>query len=288
MATVNDGNGGIALIVGGGPGISSSCARLFTQNGMRVAVAARTPDKPVLVALAAKFDVRNYTCDAADADAVSTLFDSVTADLGSPTLVVHNIDGRMADIFRKSITEADPDLVRQVMMNSAYSAFLVAQQAAKRMLAGPARRRRRRPAWHDHLHQRQRRDEGLSPERRLRDGLSGQVGFVGKHGARTHAARHSRCQRPHRRGDRLDASRWDTRASDGRDVGRRQHGRSRPHRGYVPAPAPTASLDLGIRSRAAAVGRELVTAGARTPTSAFPGTRFEQRTAGRWPACPAV
>ncbi len=38
----------VALIVGGGPGISSSCARLFAKEGMRVAVAARQPDKPVL------------------------------------------------------------------------------------------------------------------------------------------------------------------------------------------------------------------------------------------------
>ncbi|HLM12993.1 MAG TPA: oxidoreductase, partial [Reyranella sp.] len=36
----------VALIVGGGPGISSSCARLFAKEGMRVAVAARQPDKP--------------------------------------------------------------------------------------------------------------------------------------------------------------------------------------------------------------------------------------------------
>ena len=31
----------VALIVGGGPGISSSCARLFAESGMRVGVAAR-------------------------------------------------------------------------------------------------------------------------------------------------------------------------------------------------------------------------------------------------------
>jgi NAD(P)-dependent dehydrogenase (short-subunit alcohol dehydrogenase family) len=42
----------VALIVGGGPGISASCARLFTQQDMRVAVAARDTDKPVLKALA--------------------------------------------------------------------------------------------------------------------------------------------------------------------------------------------------------------------------------------------
>ncbi len=133
----NDRNGETALIVGGGPGISASCARLFSRDGMRVAVAARTPDKPVLVDLAERFGVKNYVCDAADPAAVAGLFETVTAELGNPTLVVHNIDGRMPAIFRKGLTEADPELVRETVMNSAYSAFLVAQQAARRMLDGP-------------------------------------------------------------------------------------------------------------------------------------------------------
>jgi len=133
----SEGSGEAALIVGGGPGISASCARLLSRNGMRVAVAARTPDKPVLVDLADRFGVKNYACDAADPEAVEGLFEAVTAELGSPTLVVHNIDGRMPAIFRKGITEADPELVRETVMNSAYSAFLVAQQAASRMLEGP-------------------------------------------------------------------------------------------------------------------------------------------------------
>src|SRR5437868_8346978 len=85
----------VAVIVGGGPGISSSCARLFADEGMRVAVAARTPDKPVLEALEKTHGVRRYACDASDAAAVQRLFDSVGRDLGSPTLVVHNIDGRV-------------------------------------------------------------------------------------------------------------------------------------------------------------------------------------------------
>ena len=48
---------------------------------------------------------------------------------------MHNIDGRTQDIFRKEITEADPSLVFDTIKNSAYSAFLVGQQAAKSMLA---------------------------------------------------------------------------------------------------------------------------------------------------------
>ena len=36
----------VALIVGGGPGISASCARLFANNDMRVAIAARKARHP--------------------------------------------------------------------------------------------------------------------------------------------------------------------------------------------------------------------------------------------------
>jgi NAD(P)-dependent dehydrogenase (short-subunit alcohol dehydrogenase family) len=55
-------------------------------------------------------------------------------DLGPPTLVVHNIDGRTLDIFRKPITDADPSLVLETLRNSAFSAFLVGQRAARLML----------------------------------------------------------------------------------------------------------------------------------------------------------
>ena len=90
----------VALIVGGGPGISSSCARLFAKNGMLVGVAARNPDKSVLENLEKTHGVRRYTCDASEPAAVELLFANVVRDLGVPTLVVHNIDGRVPGIFR--------------------------------------------------------------------------------------------------------------------------------------------------------------------------------------------
>lgn len=126
----------VAIIVGGGPGVSASCARLFASEGMKVAIAARTPDKPVLEALERDHGVARYACDAADADSVGKLFSDVERDLGSPRLVVHNIDGRVGDIFRKNITEADPALALATIQNSAFSAFLVGQAAARAMLAG--------------------------------------------------------------------------------------------------------------------------------------------------------
>jgi len=127
----------VALIVGGGPGISSSCARLFAKSGMRVGIAARNPDKSVLKHLEKSHGVGRYACDASDPAAVKLLFETAVGDLGPPTLVVHNIDGRVAGIFRKGITEADPGMALETIRNSAFSAFLVGQQAARFMLRNP-------------------------------------------------------------------------------------------------------------------------------------------------------
>jgi NAD(P)-dependent dehydrogenase (short-subunit alcohol dehydrogenase family) len=127
----------VALIIGGGPGVSSSCAKRFSREGMRVAVAARNPGKPVLVELEKDHDIVRLPCDAADAESVAALFAMVEEQLGAPHLVVHNIDGRFAEIFRKDITEAEPGHVAKVFENSAFSAFLVGQQAARCMLARP-------------------------------------------------------------------------------------------------------------------------------------------------------
>jgi NAD(P)-dependent dehydrogenase (short-subunit alcohol dehydrogenase family) len=125
---------GVALIVGGGSGISSSCARLFAQNGMQVGIAARNPEKAALLDLEKNYGVRRYACDASEPAAVELLFQKVVRDLGVPTLLVHNIDGRVPGIFRKGITEADPSMAFDTLRNSAFSAFLVGQQAARLML----------------------------------------------------------------------------------------------------------------------------------------------------------
>ena len=127
----------VALIVGGGPGISASCARLFSESGMRIAVAARSPDKAVLQALEGSHGVRRYACDASRAEEVDLLFRNVANDLGTPRLVVHNIDGRVPGIFRKGIADADPAMAFETFQNAAFSAFLVGQSAARLMRDNP-------------------------------------------------------------------------------------------------------------------------------------------------------
>ena len=204
----------VALIVGGGPGISSSCARLFADNGMRVAVAARNPDKPVLQALEKTHGVRRYACDASDPAAVELLFQNVVRDLGTPTLVVHNIDGRVPGIFRKGITEADPGMVLETLRNSAFSAFLVAQQAARLMRENKpnATARKERSSSRTQAPRLK-----ASRERRLCDGMPCQVRTRPEHGAGTDAAGHPRRQCADRRRDRLDAGRRHPRAPTGRE-----------------------------------------------------------------------
>ena len=64
-----------ALIVGTGPGLSASLARLFAQKGLKVAVAARQTDK--LAGLARETGAAIHACNAADPGQVAALFAAV-------------------------------------------------------------------------------------------------------------------------------------------------------------------------------------------------------------------
>src|ERR1700720_619502 len=117
-----------ALIVGAGEGLSASLARLLAREGIRVALAARKIEK--LGALCAETGARAFACDATDADEVERLFGLVEREIGSPDVVVYNASGRARGAF----TDLVPAEVAQAIAVSAFGGFLVAQQAAKRML----------------------------------------------------------------------------------------------------------------------------------------------------------
>src|SRR6185312_15326520 len=90
-----------ALIVGAGTGLSASLARLFAREGIRVALAARHTDK--LGALCKETGATAYPCDAS---------------------------GRT----RGALVDLIPADVSKAIAVSAFGGFLVAQQAARRML----------------------------------------------------------------------------------------------------------------------------------------------------------
>ena len=113
-----------ALIVGLGPGLSTSFARLLAAEGYQVALAARSTDRSRV--LAAELGGSAYACDAADPGQVAALFGAIP----EPELVLYNASRRV----RGGIADLDPDAVRQAIAVTAFGAFLVAQQAARRMV----------------------------------------------------------------------------------------------------------------------------------------------------------
>ena len=118
-----------ALIVGTGSGLSASLARLFAKAGMQVAVAARRADN--IAALAKETGGKAFACDATNREQVAKLFAGVEAAGGAPDVVVYNASYRTRGPF----VELDPVEVERALMVTAYGGFLVAQEAAKRMVA---------------------------------------------------------------------------------------------------------------------------------------------------------
>ena len=118
-----------AFIVGAGTGLSASLARLLRAEGLNIALAARNIRK--LDELAAETDALAIRADAADPASVAEAFAEVDARFGSPDLVVYNASGRV----RGPLIDLDPAEVHSSLEVSAYGGFLVAQHAARRMLA---------------------------------------------------------------------------------------------------------------------------------------------------------
>ena len=117
-----------ALVVGVGPGISASVARGLAAAGLKVGLAARNIDK--LAPLAAEIGAERFAVDATDPAAVAHLFETADTSIGEPDVVLYNPSARAPG----SVAEIDPEAVRKAMEISAFGAFLVVQQAARRMI----------------------------------------------------------------------------------------------------------------------------------------------------------
>ena len=114
-----------ALVVGVGQGSSASFARLLSPEGYRVALAERRSE--LAQALAPEMGGSAHVCDASDPERVAELF----AQVAEPEVVLCNPSVRV----RGPVAELDPEAVRKAIEVTAFGAFLVAQQAARRMLA---------------------------------------------------------------------------------------------------------------------------------------------------------
>jgi NAD(P)-dependent dehydrogenase (short-subunit alcohol dehydrogenase family) len=117
-----------ALIVGAGAGLSASLARLFIKEGMSVALAARSAEK--LAEFVNATGTKAYNCDVAKRDEVEALFAALDKADAAPDVVVYNPSYRV----RGPLVDLDPAEVEKTLAITAFGAFLVAQQAVRRML----------------------------------------------------------------------------------------------------------------------------------------------------------
>ncbi len=119
----------VVLIVGAGPGLSASLARLCTSKNMKVVLAARNIEK--LKDLKDQINAETLYCDCSNLESVKELFKKTDKLVGTPNLVVFNASYRPK---KTSITDLDPKEVQAAIQINCFGAYLVAKEAAKRMV----------------------------------------------------------------------------------------------------------------------------------------------------------
>ena len=116
-----------ALIVGAGSGISASFARVLAEAGYTVALASRSAGAR---AEGVPADLR-LACNAPDPVSVARMFSRLDAEFPPLDVVLYNPSYRT----RAPLTEIAPEEMRRSLDVTAFGAFLVGQEAARRMLA---------------------------------------------------------------------------------------------------------------------------------------------------------
>lgn len=123
----------LAVIVGVGSGLGGALSKRFAAAGHPVAMAARSTGQTRKYADEIEKSggrARGYAVDALEADALRQMFDDAEAAFGPVGVAIFNIGGR--DL--KGFLEYDAAEVEQTWRNGFLAAFLMAQEAARRML----------------------------------------------------------------------------------------------------------------------------------------------------------
>lgn len=119
------------LITGGAGGIGTATAARFLEEGARVAVLDRDPAACQRLRSALPDLAAAIAGDVTDPAAVAQAFDELQALFGGPDVVINNAGISL----RHDFVDITPEEWRQVIDVNLSGVFLVAQQAARRMLA---------------------------------------------------------------------------------------------------------------------------------------------------------
>lgn len=117
-----------ALIIGVGPDIGESLARMLRAAGVTVVIAARRVDR--LQPLAAEIGAIALPVDASQQADITRLFADAEAQIGAPEIVIYNASAYL----RGPIADLDAGEVEKALAVTALGAFYAVQQAAKRMI----------------------------------------------------------------------------------------------------------------------------------------------------------
>lgn len=122
----------VCLITGVGEGTGAALARRFAKGGYQVAMLARNRDR--LARLEKEIaDAKAYVCDTSDLEALVATVESVRAEMGVPSVLVHNA---VSATF-KTFLEADPeDLERNFRVNTTSLLYLARALAPDMVAAG--------------------------------------------------------------------------------------------------------------------------------------------------------
>ena len=120
----------VCLISGVGPGTGSALSRRFAAGGYRVAMLAR--DRERLQRLEGAIEsARGFVCDVSDEAAVNASFSAVKAELGAPSVVIHNAVGGGWGTF----LDIDPAMLEQNFRVNTMGLLYLARAAAPEMIA---------------------------------------------------------------------------------------------------------------------------------------------------------
>jgi len=120
------------LITGGASGIGAATARRFLDEGARVAVLDCNPQALSRIEKELPALENTIQADVSDADAVAHAFDELDERLGGPDVLINNAGISV----RSRFMDITPEQWRHVLDVNLTGVFFVAQQAARRMLAG--------------------------------------------------------------------------------------------------------------------------------------------------------
>jgi NAD(P)-dependent dehydrogenase (short-subunit alcohol dehydrogenase family) len=124
---------GSAVVIGAGPGLGNSLARLFAERGHPVAIVSRSSQALQETAHELRkigAIARDYPCDVTDERSVVAMIKQVEMELGSPELVVYAVQS----FSPGTLITTEACAFEEAWRGICYGAFLVSREAARKMV----------------------------------------------------------------------------------------------------------------------------------------------------------